>query len=251
METSTAAPAIGFEGTSERLTTLGPLARRVDDLTLLFSLIAGPDGIDPHVPPVPVRDPLAVSLRGLRVGTFSALGDLGPTTATIDAVERAAETLSAEGGRRRRVEIEQAELAWARYTQLLFGDGGAAIHHQLDGYGSGESPLRVRLRSSPASDGAQMVAKQQELDAWRSRALAIWSEVDLLICPTYAEPAPLHGGVQRPGAAYTQLFSLLGWPVCVVRAGTSPEGLPIGVQLVGPPWREDVVLAAGRALEGG
>ena len=49
--------------------------------------------------------------------------------------------------------------------------------------------------------------------------------------------------------SYTMTYSLTGWPAVVVRAGQSPEGLPIGVQIVSPPWREDVALAAATVVE--
>jgi amidase len=52
-----------------------------------------------------------------------------------------------------------------------------------------------------------------------------------------------------PGRSYTGLYNSTGWPAGVVRAGTSPEGLPIGIQVVGRPWREDVVLAVCARLE--
>ena len=66
-----------------------------------------------------------------------------------------------------------------------------------------------------------------------------------------AMPAVPHGGSTLPGYAdgYNLPHNITGWPVAVVRAGTSPEGLPIGVQIVGQPWREDVVLAAAKVVE--
>jgi len=58
-----------------------------------------------------------------------------------------------------------------------------------------------------------------------------------------------HDTFDRATAAYTQVFNLTGWPSTAVRAGTSPEGLPIGVQVVAPPWREDTSLAAAGEIE--
>ncbi len=62
-------------------------------------------------------------------------------------------------------------------------------------------------------------------------------------------PAPRHETFDRATAAYTQMFNLTGWPSTTVRAGTSGEGLPIGVQVVAHPWREDVSLALAQAIE--
>jgi len=73
---------------------------------------------------------------------------------------------------------------------------------------------------------------------------------DLILCPVEAYPAPPIGPPGGPPAfTYTTPFSLVGWPAAVVRAGTSPEGLPIGVQIVAGPLRDDLVLAAARVIE--
>jgi amidase len=73
---------------------------------------------------------------------------------------------------------------------------------------------------------------------------------DLLLCPVEAFPAPLQEARDaRATFTYTTPFSLVGWPSAVVRAGSSPEGLPIGVQVVAGPWRDDVALAAAHRIE--
>ena len=77
---------------------------------------------------------------------------------------------------------------------------------------------------------------------------------DLILSPTGSAPALPHGEANRddyPDAVYTRPYNLTGWPGCVVRAGASPEGLPIGVQFGALPWREDIVLAAAKAVESG
>ena len=75
---------------------------------------------------------------------------------------------------------------------------------------------------------------------------------DAIICPTAAMPAPPHGETfadSSRNAFYTGPYNLTGWPGTVVRGGTSPEGLPIGVQVIARPWREDVSLALAGLLE--
>ncbi len=76
-------------------------------------------------------------------------------------------------------------------------------------------------------------------------------DVDVIVCPAMPQPAILHGGSNDPafGDSYSDVHNLTGFPAVVVRGGTSPEGLPIGVQLVAGPWREDVALAAARVVE--
>lgn len=76
---------------------------------------------------------------------------------------------------------------------------------------------------------------------------------DVIICPVAACPAVHHGETadydQASLLSYSVIYSLTGWPCVVVRAGTSPEGLPIGVQVVARPWREDVALAVAQEIE--
>jgi len=88
---------------------------------------------------------------------------------------------------------------------------------------------------------------------FRSTMLSFMEAYDVILCPACAFPAPPHGysysveGLR--GYSYTQTYNLTGWPGAVVRGGTSPEGLPIGVHIVARPWREDVALAVAQYLE--
>ena len=79
-------------------------------------------------------------------------------------------------------------------------------------------------------------------------------DYDVIICPVAAFAALPHGESledrNQPGMSYTGTYNITGWPSTVVRGGTSPEGLPIGVQAVARPWREDVSLAVAQYLEG-
>jgi amidase len=76
---------------------------------------------------------------------------------------------------------------------------------------------------------------------------------DLLVSPVFPGPARLHGEMNVPGerdpTSWTTPHSLTGWPAATVRAGTSPEGLPLDVQIVARPWRDDVALAAAARVE--
>jgi amidase len=78
-------------------------------------------------------------------------------------------------------------------------------------------------------------------------------QYDVIICPVNAYPAMLHGATfdddKLPTFSYSMTYNLTGWPAAVIRGGTSPEGLPIGVQIVARPWREEVALAVAQHLE--
>ena len=88
---------INYEGASQFLTHIGPLARHVDDLALVLGIIAGPDGVDPHVMPVPLGDPSVVRLPGLRVGYYSRLP---PLDSTAESTAAAVSAVESRGGRR-------------------------------------------------------------------------------------------------------------------------------------------------------
>ena len=78
---------------------------------------------------------------------------------------------------------------------------------------------------------------------------------DAILCPPCAMDALPHGATDASDTysafSYTFAYNMTGWPAAVVRAGTSGRGLPLGVQVVGRPWREDVVLALAAAIERG
>jgi amidase len=242
---------IDYAGASQFLTHIGPLARRVDDLAFVLEIIAGPDGIDPHVVPVALGEPSAVRLAGRRVGHYTSLPPLPSTAETIGAVESAVGALRRAGCEPVPIAIPDADRIYETYVAMLFGDGGAAVLRALDRWGSAESTLRARVAGMKTLSSGELTARYEWLDDWRSRMLALMSGLDAIVGPVSPGPAVRHDTFDRATAACTQVFNLTGWPSTVVRAGTSPEGLPIGVQVVAPPWREDVSLALAGEIERG
>jgi amidase len=108
-----------------------------------------------------------------------------------------------------------------------------------------------RLEPLPMPQFTELLEQQ---DAARSRLLQWMKNYDIVVSPAAGKPAQLIDDTPtytppKPGADYTRIHNSTGWPSAVVRAGTSPEKLPIGVQVVGQPWREDHVLAACEFLE--
>jgi len=244
----------GFEGLFQSFTQLGPLARRVEDLELLLPIIAGPDGEDPHVAPVELAHPAAVRVERLRVVTFGDNGIRRPTPATIEAVRAAAHAFEALGA-----EVEEQvppglEEAWEVWDGLIRADGFAWLERLISGAGTpGFGSYETRdwvTRGEPLRADA-LTALIERADAIRGRLLVWLGGVDLIVCPAMPRPAIRHGESSKAwfGDTYSDVHNLTGWPAAVVRGGTSPEGLPIGVQLVGPPWREDIVLAGARVVE--
>jgi amidase len=100
---------------------------------------------------------------------------------------------------------------------------------------------------------AEFTELLEEVDRHRSEMLAFMEKYDVILSPVNALPALPHDTwmeeFRRGAFSYTAAYNLTGWPGAVVRGGTSPEGLPIGVQVVARPWREDVALAVAQHLE--
>jgi amidase len=228
------------------------MARSVDDLALALGVLCGPDGRDPALAPVPLSDPRVVRLAGLRVAFFVDNGLYAPTPEIADAVRQSAKALAAAGA-----ELEEARPPGIEETLEIFGalmvaDGGAALARILAESGTGRAETTLgHFLDGPGLAGPELAALLARWDALRARLLAFAEDRDVILSPPCGIPACRHGGVAEALAAfsYTMTWNLAGWPAAVVRAGTSPEGLPVGVQVVAKPWRDDVALAAARAIE--
>lgn len=250
---SRAGHAIGPGSAIDALTSIGPLARRVEDLALALRVLAGPDGRDPLLAPVPLADPAAVDLRGLRVAWFLDNGIAPPDDDVAAAAQSAVRALADAGARgveRRPAGVERTEPLFMQVITFL--DGGAGIRRRLERVGTKlEESTLAGFAALPAVDDATRGAIVEAWDALRAELLAQAADFDLVVSPPNAHVALPHGAVDAhiSGFTYTMTWNLAGWPGAVVRCGTSREGLPIGVQLVAPPWREDVALAAAAAVE--
>ena len=233
-------------GVQDSFQQIGPLARYVEDLAFILPLIAGPDFVDPGVVAMPLGDPKEVELASLRIGFHTDNGIRTPTAETQSVVRAAATALMAVSNlvdESRPPGVEQSfEIGWPLYRF----DGGAAVRRLLKRAGTTESTLGDRGTAMSAEELDQALAGVYEL---RSRMLSYFTDHDVFLCPVNAHPAVPHGSSDLPDYSYTITYNVTGWPGAVVRGGASPEGLPIGVQIIGPPGREDVVLAVAAFVE--
>jgi amidase len=260
---------VDYGGIFDLWQQLGPMTRRVEDLMLITPLIAGPDFKDASCSPVPWADPAAVKLDKLKVAFCvdnGATGRQATDDDTKNVVRQAAKWLEgtvASVGEDAPKSIFD-ELALAR-TKLSRGDGGAFYQRLADKWGTKNiSPQRkASMATASPISSAEMVEAWEKQDECKSRLLGWMKSYDVFICPTNGKPAqPIDaaagegggGGGSGPpnGWPYTGVFNSTGWPVVVVRCGTSTDGnnLPIGLQIVCAPWREDICLAVASFLEG-
>ncbi|MCH8818095.1 MAG: amidase [Chloroflexi bacterium] len=245
--------AFPWGGPLDRFGTIGPLARRVEDLALALTIISGPDWVDPFVEPVAIRDPAEVKVAGLRVAFFTDNGLQTPSPDVQDAVKSAGMVIADAGA----VLEEKRPGAVARASELAYrsfgADGGYLSRKLLSESGTTEpSRFLAERASGPPEKGLSVeeyAALMHEVDAVRSEMLRFMKDYDAVICPVAAQPAPTHEDAEGLIYTYTAAHNLSGLPAAVVRGGTSPEGLPIGVQIVAQPWREDVALALAAVIE--
>lgn len=240
-----------FGGVQDIFQQLGPIARTVDDLELVFALITGPDNVDPGILPMPRGYSAAVKIARLRVAVHVDNGVMTPTAATQLAVRGAASAAAAAGARVH--EALPAGLAESfDIGQELWAQGGSfAARRALERWGTTEHTLGAL--QEPGIGPEELVDLLERWWSVRSRMLQFFDEADVIVCPASYGPAPLHdtvrGNVAERFFSYAETYNVTGWPAAVVPASLSPEGLPIGVQIVAAPGREDRVLAVARVIE--
>lgn len=245
-------------GMRTALSHMTVLSRHVEDLGLVLAVMQGPDAGDHTVPPMPLGKPDAVRLKGLRIAFFTDNGASKVSPETVAAVERAAKALADAGVTVEEARPPGADACYTLFHDLFRPDGGAGIRGFLKSVGTTEiSPMMERslqtLFAPAMSAPGEVLGAAARWDAFRNGMLQFAQTYDGLLSPVCPFPAPLHGTSfdedKLPGFGYAMMHNLSGWPSTAVRAGTSPEGLPIGVQIAARPWREDVSLALAQAVE--
>lgn len=238
---------------------LGPMARSVTDLALAYDAMQGPDPDDPVAtlrPAEPVLPGLDAGLDGLRVAVAGGYFARGGDPEAFAAVARAAEAL----GARRTVELPEAHRARAA-AYLITAAEGATLH--LDRLRTRPQDFDPAVRDrliAGAMIPAPHVERAQRFRRWyRARVLALFETVDVILAPATPCRAPRGGqthfvldGVTLPVRAnigvFTQPISFIGLPV-VAAPIRLDAGLPLGVQVIAAPWREDLALRVAHHLE--
>ncbi|HEY9211690.1 MAG TPA: AtzE family amidohydrolase, partial [Ancylobacter sp.] len=237
---------------------LGPFARNVGDLACAYDAMSGFDADDPAMPDRAVV-PSLTALRDtgdLRVAVLGGWFARQGTPQAYDVVARAAKALSATTT----VELPEVERARAAAFIISMSEGSSLHLDRLRARpGDFDPAVRERLLAGAVLPGSWIVKAQKFRRWFHDRALELFSDWDVLIAPSSPVPAPRTGQVTfvldgkemlvRPNIGiYTQPISFIGLPVVAAPIPTG-ERLPIGVQLIAAPWREEAALRAASVLE--
>jgi amidase len=247
------------------LTCLGPLTRTVADAALMLDVLSGPHSGDAHIPPAPPQpyvEAVACEPDSLRIGLAlrppmsAARIRLHPEI--LAAVNRLASTLAGLGHT-----VTRAEPRYGLMGLALLSRGEAGVHQWVKQVPD-RALLDARTRETARLGGilartALPLARRSERRMQR-RVGAIFRDVDVVIAPTSASP-PLKVGaaaglsswatqqVMAASCPYAWPWNVLGWPAVNIPAGFTSEGLPFGVQLLGPANSEPALLSLAAQLE--
>ena len=245
----------------------GPMARSVDDAALLLYVLAGFEPGDASTAVVPVPDyttSLDAAIKDLRVGVCPDL-NLVPLSASVQqAFDRSVGLLSALGATIVEVSLPSAPLIGEAFRAIQQAEAYHVHHRQHHLFPAQRSRYGVDVAerldlAATAGLSSYLEALQVQRQVKADFARLLEQQVDVLLTPVSAgspalvgEESVLHRQQEVPFRGVVLPFTIpqnvAGIPACTLRAGFDEEGIPIGVQLSGPPWREDLVLRVCHAL---
>lgn len=237
---------------------LGPLARDVKDLALAYDAMLGTDPDDPVCTDrstQPVSGVIGQGAKGLRIAVADGYFAKGMFPEALEAIVRVAKALGAT----RKVEIPEAERARSAAYVITASEGGALHLERLRKRAHDFDPaVRDRLIAGAMLPAALVIQAQKFRRWYRERVIELFKELDIILAPATPCAAPAIGqktfaldGKETPLrpniGIYTQPISFIGLPVVAVPVPLHP--LPIAVQVIAAPWREDLALRAAYELE--
>jgi amidase len=251
--------------------TPGPLARSVPDLKLALQLIAGPDPSQPEIPPLSLTPVPEQPWRALRAAWIDDFGGLPVTRDTRGALAGLVAELEQRGCTVACSMPEGFDFPgiWETYGELRQCEIGSAMSSELEAecaanFGVSATSPDPEMRGMARRLNATLRQYTETLtkrDAYIAAAEQFFESWDVLLCPVTVGPAFPHCAPGTPiavddrhvpyrlgGTGYTSPFNLTGNPSVVIPLARSTDGLPIGVQLVGPRWSEMKLLAIAERL---
>jgi amidase len=244
-------------GIVSQIVSLGPMARHVEDLSLIMDIITGADGYDPHAAPIKFISPDNVDIKKLRVAYFYGNEKTYPSEETIKTMDSVINILKKEVAVIQEAYPEPIKdiykLHWE--TFMLGGDGGQSLLNLYNTFSITEiSSLAHQFIKSAKNcifSTAELRARLLDVEKFRYKMMQFVQNYDVIISPVAATPARAHGETHANihDFSYVIVHNLTGWPATVVPCGKSKEGLPIGIQIAAKPWHDHVCLALSKKLQ--
>ncbi len=245
--------ALPVSGLLAPLSQPGPMAKCVDDLIYLLALMRGPDNIDSHCVLAEWHDPHAVDVNKLRIGFHTDNGIRTPDSSIVRVVRETADLIASEMRTPTEVRPSGIEMAGFIFARVFGADNGDLVEALLEDCRTTEVSPQIQASTAPGRQAVSGSEFSQAINLWQnyqSSMLSYFDHFDVLISPVNAHTAITHGTPEELDAyTYTSAYNLTGWPGLVIPAGCDDQGLPIGVQILARPFREDHCLALGLWLE--
>jgi len=239
------------------LGVVGPMARSVEDLDILFRVIAGFDAGDPMATPIPLRGVSDNDLKNITIGYFEEHPAIPVTPETRAAVRAAVSALQDSGLCVEHFEPDVLNEAREHWWTLFVRLAAEMLAPEFKGRECETSAILTYSDHPPTKE--ELLAAWFGRDQLRLRLMQQMKQVPILICPVASIPAFHHGEREwiisgkrvsyMDAMSYTQWFNLLGNPAVVLPAGSSPKGLPMGIQIVGQPNSEELILKMAQVVE--
>jgi Asp-tRNA(Asn)/Glu-tRNA(Gln) amidotransferase A subunit family amidase len=246
------------------LGAVGPMARTIMDVTLLFQTLSAQDPLDPQSAPIGFREWQADEVKRIPIGWFEDDGLTPVTPETRQAVRDAVRALEQQGfnvQHFRPAVLEEARRLWSIFFvqcgEMFYREGIQGRENELSPVFRGFLDL---ARAEKPLTADSLLRAWAECDMVRHKLVAEMQRFPILLCPVCAVPAIRHGEREwsvdgqtvryLDAMRYTQWFNLFAVPAAVVPVGRSADGLPIGVQIAGRPFEDEAVLAVAAAVEG-
>lgn len=245
------------------LGAIGPMARTIADVTLLFRVLGGQDPDEPNSPPIAYRERSLEELRAHTIGSFEDDGIVPVAQENRAAIQAAAQALREAGFRVEPFRPQSLEPLRKLWWKFFVQCGAMFYAPVIEGKRAKLSPIFTEFlsiaESVPPLTATELLNAWAELDLLRAHTLREMSAYPVLLCPVASVPAWRHGERQwtidgrtvgyLDAVRHTQWFNCLAAPAAVVPVGRTPEGLPIGVQIVGRPYEDEVALGVAAIVD--
>ena len=256
--------AISFDaGPGDLLTSIGPLARFVDDLIPLTNIISGPDNVDPTVVISPLNDPSLISTKNLKVGFYHSTKSISSDNDTKNVINTVCQKLEPIVQSINEIDttiIERGDSVAGNianydkrnYLKQLLDRSNTKTPHR---WTKARFDIAEEYNNKSAIDLSELI---QQIAMYQSESLSYFDNYDVLIAPVLHKAGFKHGEIMDTSnkdwnyvtkGTFLRAYNVTGWPVLTLRCGTNTDGYPIGLQIITAPWKDEIALKIGQILE--